>query len=249
MMHMKNYSNKTVQQRPVFNMPSFFVNVKEIGKMVALVDTGATGMCLIRKDCLTEAINIIPSNVECIQVNGSRVELNLGCVHLTVTLLGRTLTMPFYITEKMEGNVIILGVNWMLEMGISLQSDGTMFRLSLAGVKNKGNEKSCYQSLIQVGMKGVGQVKTFVDTGAGISLVRADTLNEKTMSRMVPTSINVLATNGNKTNVLGSVNLHITYSGKSTLIENVCVLSEMPYPFILGVEWIHKTRVIIQSSG
>lgn len=92
-------------------------------------------------------------------------------------------------------------------------------------------------------------VKTIVDTGAGFSAIRADTLTDNVISSMIPTSITVLASNGSVANVLGCVSLYVTYLGTTSLLENVCVLSEMPVPFILGVGWIHEARVVIYSDG
>ena len=43
--------------------------------------------------------------------------------------------------------------------------------------------------------------------------------------------------------------MEFTYQGVTTCIENVNVVSEMDDEIIFGRDWIHKTRVVIQSDG
>ena len=223
-----------------------------IGEIEALIDTG--GVCLIQKDFLSQSIlskttNSSSSCSSCYLINGTKVENNLGCVNLAVTILGSTVSVPFYITDQVVGNFIVLGVSWMLKMGIVLESDGSRFWLSLGGKKNEMESKEPPCPISPVTLGGIGLVKTIVDTGAGFSAIRADTLTDNVISSMIPTSITVLASNGSVANVLGCVSLYVTYLGTTSLLENVCVLSEMPVPFILGVGWIHETRVVIYSDG
>lgn len=94
---MKNNSNKSSLAGLVFNKPFFFVDVEGIGEIEALIDTA--GVCLIQKDLLSKSIlsKTSKSSSSCYLINGSEVENNLGYINLVVTILGLTVSVPFYI--------------------------------------------------------------------------------------------------------------------------------------------------------
>ncbi len=68
--------------------------------------------------------------------------------------------------------------------------------------------------------------------------------------KAVLTSSSRYLANGTQVKELGFINLNITFQGVTTCIENVAIASKMVgKDLILGMDWIDKTRVVIQSDG
>lgn len=101
-------------------------------------------------------------------------------------------------------------------------------------------------------MDGIGLVTALVSTAISQSAIRRDILTNLQSARIIPTSDKTVNRTGRWLKVDGHlVSLNVTYKGMTTCIENFRVASEMDRPsvLILGMDWINKTRVKIQSEG
>ncbi len=133
-----------------------------------------------------------------------------------------------------------------------LQSDGTELGVTFGG-KEQNNRLTEHRSqpLVSVNVDGIdGLVKdALVDTGANGSSIRRSLLTDELQHAIIQTDRTTTKADGKKSNIEGLVSLNIKHSGITTCIENVRVKSNMPHPLNLGMDWIHKTRVVIQSDG
>ncbi len=229
------------------------VEVGDIGPIVTLVDSGCT-MCVIRRDVLkylsTFKIEPVTGDTTIRLFDGSKNKI-LGSINLRVSYLGKTVELPFYVVEE-ASNLLVLGTNWIRKSGAILQSDGKQkLGVTFGGKKEKVgvNKWYCFRPFVSVKVDGIGKVSALVDTGATNCSIRRDTLTE--LQNLKATPISSVSTMGNGTAIksLGLISLNITLQGKTTCIENVRIMSHMNDKLNLGMDWIHKTRAVIQSDG
>lgn len=103
--------------------------------------------------------------------------------------------------------------------------------------------------IIPVEVKGIGTVCGLVDSGAGTCVIRLDVIQNR-ISYTVPEKLLVLTVaNGAQMVVLGHVSLDITFMGRIVRLNNVWVVKECNFPFILGVNWIIAAGIMIRSNG
>ena len=235
--------------------PKYTIKVDGIGLVNdVLIDSGRT-VCLIREDVLKDSIGLIDkikkTTTFATLIDGSIMNF-LGSVDLCVTYLDQKVEMPFLVSSKESNSRMILGANWIMKSRAILQSDGTELRVSFGGGKRKkfliGYKP---KPLVSVKVDGIdGLVKdALVDTGATGSSIRRDLLTKELESAIIPTDHTTTKADGKKIKVEGYVSLNITHDKITTCIENVRVKSNMLNPLNLGMDWIHKTRVVIQSDG
>jgi len=235
--------------------PKYTIKVDGIGLVNdVLIDSGST-VCLIREDMLTDSIGLTDkikkTTTFATLIDGSIMNF-LGSVDLCVTYLDQKVEMPFLVSSKESNSRMILGANWIVKSRAILQSDGTELRVTFGGKKQKkfliGYKP---KPLVSVKVDGIdGLVKdALVDTGATGSSIRRDLLTKELESAIIPTDHTTTKADGKKINVEGYVSLNITHDKMTTCIKNVRVKSNMLNPLNLGMDWIHKTRVVIQSDG
>ncbi len=227
------------------------VDVKGIGPVHALIDTGCNG-CAIRRDFLPDAMisKIIQKSGTGTLFDGSKADFS-GRIDLLVTCLGKKVKMRFFVTDALSFP-LILGASWIRKSRAILQSDGTTLGVKLGGEReNKGVKKNCPSPYVPVHVDEIGlsEVSALVDTGCRKSSVRKDLLSNLHMSKAIPSSTNIILANNQQVELLESIGLNVTYQGVTTYIERVHVVSKMDDPFVLGMDWIHKTRVVIESDG
>lgn len=219
-----------------------------VGKLTTLVDSGCN-RCVIRRDVLPDEIasKIITVKAKGKAVDGTEIQI-IGSVKLSIGCLGNSVVMDFFVAKELVVPVI-LGINWIRESGANLQSDGLSLQVDFSRKKKKnGCSKDCLycDAYVLVNVNGIGMVKALVDTGSATSSIRRDLLKDYQMSRVIqiPDKI-LLKPNGKKLDRIGNVSLNVTYQETETLIENVNVVSNMDIPLVLGMDWIHKTRVLL----
>lgn len=227
------------------------VDVKGIGPAYALIDTGCNG-CAIRRDFLPDALisKIIQKSGTGVLFDGSRADFS-GRINLLVRCLGNTVRMYFFVADALS-YPLILGNSWIRKSRVILQSDGTTLGIKLGEIKqNKGVKKSCPSPYVPVHVDEtrLSEVSALVDTGCRKSSVRKDLLSNLQMSKAIPSSTNIILANNQQVELLESISLNVTYQGVTTYIETVHVVSKMDDPLVLGMDWIHKTRVVIESDG
>ena len=233
------------------------VNVCGIGPVDALIDSGCESGCLIRRDLLTDSImsKFEPKASMVTLFGGSKMRI-LGRINLEVCFLGKTVETPFLVAAELS-NPIILGANWIRKSGVILQSDGKRLRVTLGGRKEEkavlflqGRQNYCSSPRISVDVDDIGEVNALVDTGATCSFIRRDLLSDIQKSEIIPHSAEATIGDGKQVKIEGLVSLNVTFQGIATRIENVFVVSgEKTTPFILGMDWIHQTRAVLQSDG
>ena len=101
--------------------------------------------------------------------------------------------------------------------------------------------------------KPIEPVKAWISTGLSYSVIRRELLTDLQLSNLIPTSDTTVSTywQSKRLKVDGLVSLNITLQGMTTCVENVRVVSEMDDPsmlLFLGMDWINKSRVVIQSK-
>lgn len=176
----------------------------------------------------------------------------LGSVTLDLTYLKRKVRVPsIAIVEEITDHPLILGIDWIIMMGLIIKSDGKKFCTAL-GVEKKSGQLSDYSlPIFLVDVDGIGMVETLVDTGAEASAIHIHTLTEDTQFTIRPTSDEVMgSTLKHEATAVGLVNLEITYLGSTTEMNDVYVISnEVNVPLCLGEDWIHANRVTIESDS
>jgi len=231
------------------------VEVSEIGTVDALIDSGSA-ISVVARDVLSDPIKSKITRGTCktgTLLDGSEIDL-LGRVNLTVSYLGRTVALPFYVVDKLFVPMV-LGTTWIRKSRAVLQSDGRQLGVTFSGKKEKLWSKwfcrtdHCFTPRVPVNVEGVGMVSALVDTGAFYCSIKRDMLTEIQMSKAVPTSRTRIMANGSKTKTVGLVGLNITFQEITTCIENVDIASKLDDQLVLGMDWIHKTRAVIQSDG
>ena len=229
------------------------VDVGGVGALNVLIDSGFK-LCVISGDLLTGLIvsqKIKPMDGALTLFDGSKVDV-VGIVELDVSYLGKKVVIDFYVVKELY-DPVILGANWIHKTGAILQSDGTKLRVTFGEIKEQKGSKTkdpepC--SVVSVHLDGFGVISALVSTGSGRSSIRRGLLTELQMSKAIPAS-NLATTiaNGKQVKIQNLLNLNLTFEGMKTSIENVPVIPETDTTLVLGMDWIHKTRVVIQSDG
>lgn len=230
------------------------VEVRGIGHVAALIDSGSN-TCVIRRNVLTDSIisKIIRKTSTAILSDGSQMDI-VGYVNLYVSYLGKSVKMKFCIVNDFRVP-LVLGATWIRRSCAILHSDGVKIGVTFDGMEEnkltKWFTKTCPPPLVSVDLDGIGVVSAMVDTGTLFSVIRKDQLTELQLSNAIRKTIS--KDNADKPVIkrhgLGLIDLKVPYQGMTTCIENVEVESSLCDPFILGLDWIHKSRVIIQSDG
>jgi len=243
---------KRKKKEEKINYLRFTIDVGGIGPVNdALIDSGSD-FCIIRRDQLTDAIIAKIKPTKCTaKLTDESIMTFLGEVDLNVSYRGsKTVKMNFLVVHEWIVPMI-LGANWIMKSRATLQSDGKELGVTFGGKK----EKFCWSKwffvrpFVTVNVDRIGLLKALVDTGATNSSIRSDLLTTDLKLTKMPTYNSVVAGNGNITKPEGLVSLNVKYQEITTSIENVNIKSKAPDPFTLGVDWIHKTRVVIQSNG
>ncbi len=223
-----------------------------IGSVNAVIASGANA-CMIRRDVLTDSIisKIEPTITSIRLLDGSNMEL-LGCVNLFVSYLGKEVEMPFYVVPELL-YPMSLGANWIRKSGAILQSDGAKLVVTLGGKKQKeGCKLECSPPCLSVEVDGIGIVRALVDTATSRSSIREDMVKDSKIP-VIPSDIPITMINDSQEKTGGVVNLNVLYEYTTTRIENVSTTTNpkanADYPLILGMDWIRKSRVVIQSDG
>ncbi len=169
---------------------------------------------------------------------------------MSVSIQGEAVEINFYVTDEFICPMI-LGANWIMKSGAILQSDGTKFEVAFGGKKEKVwfSKRFCTRPHTMVEVDGIGKVEALVDSGAACSVIRRDVLTDSQMSKAIPASDIVVAANGNQIKTDGLVSLNVTHHGIKTCMETIQIQSSMSSPVILGMDWIHRTGVVIKSDG
>jgi len=232
--------------------PKIIAEVGDIGPIVSLVDSGCN-TCLVRRDVLIDSIKskITPETGTATLYDGSKVE-SLGYIRLPVTYLGKTVELDFYVHAELS-HPMILGTTWIRRSSAILKSDGTKLGVTFGGKEENpdcSTETCCSLPYVSVDVDGIVNVSSaLVDTGASKSSIKRDILKEDQKLKVVPTSESSIIGSGTKITTLEMVSLNITVQEKTTCIENVAIPSKMGEKLILGMDWIHQTRAVIQSDG
>ncbi len=137
------------------------------------------------------------------------------------------------------------------------RDDGTELKVSLSEKRKKWYSKlfskdddniNYLATKVSVEVDGTGSVRARISTNRLHSVIRRDQLTDLQLSNLIPTS----DATRKRSKVEGHVSLDVTYAGMTIRQENVRVVSESDYPadeLILGMNWINKSRVLIQSKG
>jgi len=240
-----------------FPIPIETVNVSGIGPVDALIDSGCEGGCLIRRDILTDSMmsKFEPMAATATLSNKNKLEIS-GRINLEVNFLGKTVEISFWVVSELF-QPIVLGAKWIRKSGAILQSDGKRLRVTLGGRKEEkavlylqGRQDYCSSPRISVDVDDINEASALVDTGCSSSTIHRDLLSDIQKSEIIPTSAEGTLTDGKKFGIEGLVSLNVKYEGIVTRIENVHVVSgENTNPIILGMDWIHQTRVALKSDG
>lgn len=232
------------------------IAVAGIGLETALIDSGSN-LCVTRRNVLTDkmASKIRPAEarVRIKTGDGSKIKC-FGLVKLSVSYLDETVELDFFVVSELVVP-ILLGTSWIEKSGAILQSDGFMLRVDFRKKKEKMGCRTKYDCLhglpyVFVDVNGVRKVKALVDTGCARSIVLRDLLTELQELNSIAT-LNIISAkpNGEKfKNLIGYVRLNVAYQGITTFIDNANVSTKMKFPLILGMDWIHKTRITIQCN-
>jgi len=230
------------------------VKVSGIGPVDALIDSGSTG-CFIGKDVLTDSII---SKIKPLQTgddtgrltDGSEMDL-LGYVYLRVSYLDKTVELPFFVVEKSSFPELVLGTTWIRKSRAILQSDGRKLLVTFDGKKEKKGCMTdfCPTPYVTVDVEEIDIVSAMVDTGSSSSSIRKDMLTSNQQSNATSTPRASIMSNGAEITSLGQVGLNITFQGITTNIKIVDIESEMDDKLVLGMDWVHQTRAVLQSDG
>ena len=236
------------------------VYVGFIGSVKTMIDSGYGG-CAISLDLPTDSMvsQIDPEGRNCLSaLRDPSKPFFLGYVHLDVSYLGKTVKkLLFSVWNKLEVPMI-LGARWICKSRAILQSDdGTEIKVSLSEKRKKWYSKlfskdddniNYLATKVSVEVDGTGSVRARISTNRLHSVIRRDQLTDLQLSNLIPTS----DATRKRSKVEGHVSLDVTYAGMTIREENVRVVSESDYPadkLILGMNWINKSRVVIQSKG
>lgn len=240
------------------------VYVGGIGPIKTTIDSDYVG-CAISLDLLTDAIisKVDPINKNCLfALHDPNKKFVLGYVDLDVNYLGQTVKkLPFYVVNKLDVPMI-LGASWIGKSCAILQSDGTKLQV-LLGEKKK---RKWYSELfgtddddnylpsgvsVEVDDGGIGPLRARVSTGIAQSVIGRDLLTELQLSKVIQINDTASTWTNDELKIDGPVSLNVTYEGMKTCVENVLVVSGLDYPsmLFLGMDWINKSRVVIQAKG
>ena len=231
-------------------------HVDGIGMVKTLIEVGYSG-CAISLDLLTDSIiSEIDSVSHCepFSLRDLSKKFDLGFVNLDVSYLDKTVTkLLFRVVNKLHVPMI-LGASWICKSNAILQSDGSKLKV-LFGEKKKNpwywellgtdyEYGNCIPTRVSVEVDdGVfGPVRARISTGNSQSCIRKELLTELQLSKLIPIS----------DEIKGLVSLNVTYEGMATYLEDVHVVSEIDYPedeLILGMNWVNKSRVVMQANG
>ncbi len=248
-----------ISERTLFHT----VYVGGIGPVKTLFDSDYAG-CAISFDLLTKSIvsKVDPINKNCLfALHDPNKKCLLGYVDLEVSYLGKTLKLPFYVVNKLDVPMI-LGASWIGQSRAILQSDGTKLEV-LFGEKKKSkwySELFCtdddenYKTTevsVELDDGGIGPVRARVSTGLSQSVIGIDLLTDQQLSKVIQISKTASRWANKEFKIDGFVSLNVTYEGVTTCVERVRVGSGLDYPSILflGMDWINKSRVVIQAKG
>ncbi len=244
---------KDGNEKPDLVGPTFLfkMDVEGIGPVKALIDSGAD-RCLIRRDLFTPIMSnkIKPLKSTVSLFDQSKLDIE-GCIRLNVSYLGsKVVEIPFMVVADLADPMVI-GANWIRKSRAVLQSDGERLKVNFSGRKENEDCKTiCSDAIVTVDVDGIdGLVRAMVDTGASKSTIRKDLLKDLHMSKAITVFETATMINGATVTKLGLVSLNIKYQDINTEMETVSFAENMYHPLILGMDWIHKTRVVIQSDG
>ena len=99
---------------------------------------------------------------------------------------------------------------------------------------------------------GIGPVKTLIDSGDSSSAISLDLLTDSIISKIdqvVMKNWKLAIRNPSKTFYLGSIELDVSYLGKTVTKMYFYVYNKMNVSMILGANWIRKSHTILQSDG
>jgi len=224
----------------------------------ALIDSGCDA-CVIKRDVLPDSIKSkiepwtsssnLPSSATL--SDGSPMKI-LGRVNLRVSCLGKTVELPFYVVAELD-LPMTLGTTWIRKSRAILQSDGSKLGVTFGGKKEKKGCRTdvCPSPYVSVKVNGIEKaISTLVDTGATGSYIKREIVTEPMKSKAIPAHIYSTIASGTKIEEMtGLVSLNITFQGIATCIENVHIASKVDDQLVLGMDWIHQTRAVIQSDG
>jgi len=225
----------------------------------ALIDSGCNA-CLVRKEVLPDSNKFEIEPWTSYSNYSSSVTLSygspmdvLGRVNLRVSCLGKTVELPFYVVAELD-LPMTLGTTWIRKSRAILQSDGSKLGVTFGGKKEKKGCRAdaCSIPYVSVEVNGIEKViSALVDTGASGSYINREILTEAQKSNAIPTHIYSTKANGTQIEELTGVvsSLNITFEGIVTSIENVFIASNTDDELVLGMDWIHQTRAVIQSDG
>ena len=224
----------------------------------ALIDSGCNA-CLVRKEVLPDSIKFEIEPWTSYSNYSSSVTLSygspmdvLGRVNLRVSCLGKTVELPFYVVTELD-LPMTLGTTWIRKSRAILQSDGSKLGVTFGGKKEKKGCRTdvCPSPYVSVKVNGIDKViSTLVDTGATGSYIKREIVTEPMKSKAIPTYNTAIIANGTQIEELTElISLNITFEGIATSIKNVHIASKVDDQLVLGMDWIHQTRAVIQSDG
>lgn len=228
---MSQVDELVLQERKTFVKTLTFKKSRQIN---ALYDTGANKN-LIRKDLVPDKAKIKPSPNPTAQLfDGSIVHL-LGYILLIQSKCeGRELKkVRFYVVAELS-YPMIMGKNWIRSM-----RDGEAYL----------TQEICL-GIYNVKVDEIGPVDALIDSGCNTCVVKRDVLTSDSIkSKITPGPLDSLSSaDGSEMEVLGRVNLRVSFLGKTVEIP-FDVVAETIVPMILGTTWIRKSRAILQSDG
>jgi len=116
-------------------------------------------------------------------------------------------------------------------------------------ILQEANQNRKSGPIITAEVSGIGLVDAVVESGSTACLIARDLLKDSIKSKLKPiTYATATLSDGSKMDLLGRVNLIITYLGKTVELP-FYVVSEPLFLMILGTTWIRKSGAILQSDG
>ncbi len=228
-----------------------------IGLSNVLIDTGCTS-CFVRRDDLTDSmkskIEPVGNHSAASLIDGSKMDV-LGYVYLCVSYLGKTVELPCFVVAELS-HPMILGTTWIHKSGAILKSDGTKLGVTFNGKEENiiagDTTEYCFPSpsaLVEVERIN-DLVSALIDTGASKSLIKKDILTDDQKSKATQIStISTIADGKQIKELTELVSLNITFQDIPTFMEKVYIPSHLDDQLVLGMDWIHQTRAVIQSDG
>ena len=97
-------------------------------------------------------------------------------------------------------------------------------------------------------MEGIGQLTALVDTGARSSVLAYEQVPDGVALK--PVSRDYRSVDGSYVmNIVGEIDITVVFESKVVHLTEVAVLRELPYPMLLGMDFISKGNVTITGGG